>query len=52
MNYYTIWFASGHRPGDMALQMELFDAVFEERNVLGASDPYNSYDILNIHHPD
>ena len=29
------WFASGHRPGDMALQMELFDAVFEERNILG-----------------
>ncbi len=29
------WFAAEHRPGDMALQMELFDAVFEERNVLG-----------------
>ena len=29
------WFAMTNRPGDMALQMELFDAVFEERNVLG-----------------
>lgn len=29
------WFAMPRRPGDMALQMELFDAVFEERNVLG-----------------
>lgn len=29
------WLAMVHRPGDIALQMELFDAVFEERNVLG-----------------
>lgn len=29
------WFAMPRRPGDMALQMELFDAVFEERSVLG-----------------